>query len=476
MTTTPESSDGSSAVRLSRSTSDVRPAAPVRIVHLGVGNFSRAHQAWYTDRADDAADWGIAAFTGRSPAVAEALAPQDGLYTLITRGAEGDQFDLVASVSAVHPSDDHAAWLRLWSSPDVVVVTSTVTEAGYLRDADGRLDMARDDVRADVDALTGDPAAPVRTTPGRLVAGLLARRAAGAGGLTVVPCDNLPDNGPALAAVVGDLADAVDPTLSAWVADHVEFATTMVDRITPSTSDEHRELVREATGLVDEAPVPTEPFSEWVIEGGFPRGRPAWETAGARVVDDVEPFEQRKLWLLNGAHSLLAYAGTIRGHETVADAIGDPECRGWVEEWWAEASRHLSLPVDDVAAYREALLDRFDNPAIRHALAQIAADGSQKLSVRIVPTLRAELPAGRVPTGACRVVAAWVLHLRGAGAPVKDTLADDVLPLVSGSLEDAVGRVVEHLAPDLAGDERVREAVRSQAEVLAGGPAVPRRP
>jgi fructuronate reductase len=472
VTTTPTTPTGSATTstgtRLSRATAPGHPAAPVRMVHLGVGNFFRAHQAWYTDRAPDAADWGIAAFTGRSPAVAEALAPQDGLYTLVTRGADGDRFDVVASLSAVHPADDHAAWLRYSASPEVVVVTLTVTEAGYLRAPDGGLDAARPEVVADVAALRQDPTAPVRTTPGRLVAGFLARRVADAGGLTVVPCDNLPGNGPALAAVVADMAEAVDPSLTAWIAEHVEFATTMVDRITPATTDEHRALVQAATGLVDASPVPTEPFSEWVVQGQFAHGRPRWEDAGARVVEDVEPFEQRKLWMLNGAHSLLAYAGSIRGHETVADAMGDAVCRAWMEEWWAEASAHLSLPADDVAAYRAALVDRFENPAIRHALAQIASDGSQKIPVRIVPVLRAGLASGREPRGAARVVAAWLLHLRGAGAPVKDAGADDVLPLVTGTLEESVERVLGHVAPDLAGDAGLRAAVLERAREIAG--------
>lgn len=460
---------GPTAPRLSRATATAHTAAPVRIVHVGVGNFFRAHQAWYTDRASDAGEWGIAAFTGRSPAVAEALEPQDGLYTLITRGADGDRFDVVGSVSAVHRSDDHPAWLRYWSSPDVVVVTITVTEAGYLRGPEGRLDADREDVVADVAALRADPLAPVRTTPGRLVAGLLARRAAGAGGITIVPCDNLPGNGPALAAVLTDMADAVDPTLAAWSAANVELATTMVDRITPATTDEHRDLVLTATGLLDAAPVPTEPFSEWVVEGRFGNGRPAWEHAGARVVEDVGPFEQRKLWLLNGAHSLLAYAATVRGHDTVADAVGDPVCRGWVEQWWDEASSHLVLPADEVAAYRAALLDRFANPAIRHSLAQIAADGSQKLPVRILPTLRAELSAGRVPPGATRALAAWVLHLRGAGAPVTDVRSEELLPLVTGTPADSVTRVLGHLAPDLADDEALHAAVLAHVRELGGG-------
>ncbi|WP_315098163.1 mannitol dehydrogenase family protein [uncultured Cellulomonas sp.] len=455
--------------RLSRASGHGRPAAPVRILHLGLGNFFRAHQAWYTDHAPDADQWGIAAFTGRSAAMADALEPQGGLYTLVTRSAEGDRFEVVSSISAVHDGADHAAWLARWASPELSVVTLTVTEAGYLRTPDGRLDTARADVRADVEALRADPTAPVQTTPGRMVAGFLARRAADAGPVAILPCDNIPANGPALAAVAADLAALVDPSLGGWMADHALFGTTMVDRITPATTDEHRAAVLAATGLVDASPVPTEPFSEWVVAGEFPNGRPAWEAAGARVVDDVLPFEERKLWLLNGAHSLLAYAGPGRGHQTVAEAIADAEVRGWVEQWWEEASRHLSLPPADVATYRVALLARFENPTIRHALAQIAGDGTQKVPVRIVPVLRAELAAGRVPVGATRAVAAWVAHLRGHGAPVAD-VSDEAGRLGAGTLEESVDAVLAFLAPDLMADGRVRDAVLAHARELTAAP------
>ena len=168
----------------------------------------------------------------------------------------------------------------------------------------------------------------------------------------------------------------------------------------------------------------TEPFSEWVLSGRFAGGRPRWEDAGATFTDDIAPFEERKLWLLNGGHSLLAYAGSARGHETVADAVADETCRAALEAWWAEASRHLTLPTED---YREALLERFANPRMRHLLAQIAADGSQKLPIRILPVLRAERSAGRMPDGAVRVLAAWIGHLRGAGAPVSDPRAEELV-------------------------------------------------
>lgn len=452
-----------SAGRLSRAAGHGRPAAPVRLVHLGLGNFFRAHQAWYTDRAPDAAGWGIAAFTGVRRGVADALVPQDGLYTLVTRAADGDRFDVVSSLSAVHDGADHAAWLRYWADPAVAVVTFTVTEAGYARRPDGHLDAARPDVAADLAALRSDPSAPVTTTPARVVAGLLARRAADAGPITLLPCDNLAENGAVLRRVVADAVAAVEPGLARWVEDQVVFGTTMVDRITPATTDAERADVLAATGVADASPVPTEPFTEWVIEASFPAGRPAWDAAGATMVADVVPFENRKLWLLNGAHSLLAYAGSILGHVTVADAVADPRARAWVAEWWDEAVRHLTLPTEDLAAYRTALLERFANPRIQHRLAQIAAEGSAKLAVRIVPTVRAERAAGRVPTGAARVLAAWTLHVRGLGAPLVDARSAEVGPLAEGTLAESVRAVLGFFGDDLAADDALVAAVTAGA-------------
>jgi fructuronate reductase len=451
--------------RLSRA-SDGRAAAPVRIVHLGVGNFFRAHQAWYTEHAPDAAGWGIAAFTGRSPAVAESLGRQDGLYTLLVRGADGARPEVVSSLSAVHPADDLAAWRRHLASPEVVVVTSTVTEAGYRRGPSGGLDADAEDVRRDVAALIGDPGGGrVTTTPGKLVAGLLARRAAGAGPLSLVPCDNLPDNGATLRRVVVDLALLADPTLVAWIDGNVAFVTTMVDRITPGPTDADRADVLRATGVDDGAVVVTEPFAEWVLAGEFPGGRPAWDAAGARFVRDVRPFEARKLWLLNGAHSVMAYAGSTLGHETVAEAIADPRVRDWVEEWWEAAVPHLTLPDAEIAAYREALLQRFANPHIRHRLAQIAADGSQKVPIRAVPVLTAERAAGRLPLGATRFVAAWIAHLRGHGTPVTDVRGTELRALAGGPVREAVPAVLTWLGVE---DLEVAAVVEQQlGEFLA---------
>ncbi|MFF3500195.1 mannitol dehydrogenase family protein [Streptomyces sp. NPDC003247] len=442
-----------------------RPAAPVRILHLGLGGFFRAHQAWYTDRASDAARWGIAAFSGRRPELARALAAQDGLYTLVTRDTGEDRCEVVGSLTAAHPGSDHTAWLEYWERPALAVVTLTVTEAGYALAGGGDpgLDTGRPDVAADLAALRGDVRAPVVTAAARLLAGLAARRAAGHGPVAVVSCDNLPGNGAVVRRVVRETAEATGRAELVAAAEHAAYVTTMVDRITPGSTDEDVTAVRAATGRADAAPVVTEPFSEWVLGGDFPAGRPAWEDAGARVVADVSRYEERKLWLLNGGHSLLAYAGSALGHTTVADAVADPRCRDRLTRWWAEASPHLRLPARDLAAYQEALLARFANPRIRHTLAQIAADGSQKLPVRILPTLRAERAHGRMPRAATEVIAAWLLHLRGAGAPVKDASADTALAAARGPLPEAARRVLDFLDPALAHDRELVAAVAAHA-------------
>lgn len=442
-----------------------RAKAPVRIVHLGIGNFTRAHQAWYTEHAADAEQWGIAAFTGRSPAVAETLKPSQGLYQLCTATPEGDEVEVISCLSEVHASDDLDAWRGYFASPELAIVTSTITEAGYLRNSAGDLDLTNEQLTADLAALKADAGAEVKTAPAKFVAGLLGRREAGAGALSFCPCDNIPENGPMVKRVISQAAEQVDPGLVEWIEQNVGVVTTMVDRITPHTTDEDRERVAAETGVEDPALVVTEPFAEWVLSGDFKAGRPAWETKGARFVDDVVPHEARKLTLLNGSHSLMAYAGSIRGHETVFDAISDQTVLGWVNEFWDDAVKHLELPANELAEYREALLGRYRNPRIKHLLAQIAGDGSQKVLIRHVPTIKASLAQGEVAEGATRAVAAWIGHLRGAGAPVTDARADEVLALVGGSEDDAIHQVLNYLGID---DDRLFETVERQlAELTA---------
>jgi fructuronate reductase len=455
------------AISLSRAAGPGRAAAPVRLLHLGLGSFFRAHQCSYTDRAADGAGWGIAAFAGTSSRpLVQQLNAQQGLFTLITRAGDADRFEVLSSLSRAHAAAEHSAWLVYFSRPELSAVTVTVTEAGYLRGPGGGLDLGRPEVQADLAVLRADLAGPVRTAPARLLAGFAARWRADAGPIAVVPCDNAPGNGETVARVVRDLAELVDTGLTRWIEESIAVVTTMVDRITPSASPADVRAVLDATGLEDRCPVVTEPFSEWVLSGAFPAGRPQWETAGATFTADVTPYEQRKLWLLNGAHSLLAYAGSILGHRTVPGAVADETCRAWVEEWWAEASPHLRQPAADVTAYGAVLLERMSNTRLADRLDRIAADGSQKLPIRILPVLRAERAAGRMPAGATRVLAAWVCHLRGLGAPVNDARAGEVVPLAAGPLRAAVPRTLGWLAEALADDAAVVAAVTDQAGQL----------
>ncbi|HEX5202270.1 MAG TPA: mannitol dehydrogenase family protein [Actinoplanes sp.] len=453
---------------LSRAAGHGRTAPPVRLLHLGLGNFFRAHQCWYTDHAPDAGEWGYAAFSGLGRGdLTQRLDAQDGLYTLVTRAPAGDAFEVISSLSRAHGAQEHQAWLDYFRSADLRVVTLTVTEAGYLRGPDGGLDAGRTDVQADLAALRDDPSALVRTTPARLVAGLAARRAADAGPLALVPCDNVPGNGAIAGRVVLDMARLFDPGLLDWLDTSLAVVATAVDRITPRPAPDEAHHVRNATGHDDSCPVATEPFCEWVLSGSFPAGRPAWQDTGATFTDDVTPYEHRKLWLLNGGHSLLAYAGSIRGHTSVAEAVADDTCRDWLRQWWDTASRHLKQPEADLAAYQDALLDRFANPRMRHHLAQIGADGSQKLPIRILPTLRAERAQGRMPTAATLVLAAWICCLRGLGAPVSDVRAQVVVPLAGGRLRDAVPVVLRELDPSLGDDADLVVTVVRQCEQLA---------
>ncbi len=388
------------------------------IVHLGVGAFARAHLAWYTQHATGE-PWGITAFTGRSPAAADALAAQDCRYTLVTRAADGDVAEVVDTIVAAHPGTDDTAWRRAVASPTTSIVTLTVTEAGYRAGSD---------------------------VPARLVDGLAARRAADGGRIALVSLDNLTHNGDVLRDAVH--AATADPDLRAWIDDHVTFPSSMVDRITPATTDDDVAGLADLPGALpgDRVPVVAEPFVEWVLEDAFDGvDRPAWETAGVRLVPDVTPFEQRKLWLLNGSHSLLASLGLLLGHETVAEAMADPRCRAAVEQLWDEAAAELPLPAAEVDDARAALVERFANPRIRHTLRQIVAGSAAKLPVRVVDVLRRRLdrdPAAGVGPGAATALAAWWLHcteqpelVDDPGAPGPDSDVHDVLAVVAPDLD-----------------------------------------
>jgi fructuronate reductase len=441
---------------------------PARIVHVGLGAFHRAHQAWFTDRALDGADWGIAAFTGRSPQAALELAPQDGLFTLIERAAEGDRASVIASIVEAVDGADVARFLSLLSLSSTAIVTLTITEAGYRLDPGGQPNTGDRLLATDLrwiaaaasheDLLEGSASAP-RTALGRLLAGLEARRRADGGPVAIVPCDNMPSNGALLASGLRAMAAYAGGELVEWIDHNVSFVSTSVDRITPKTTAADLAKAAALTGWQDRAPVVTEPFADWILSGDFPAGRPAWESAGARFVSDIEPFERRKLWLLNGAHSLLAYAGLERGYATVAEALADRSCLEWVNEYWDEAARHLPTDQLDIAGYRAALLDRFANPRIAYKLEQIATDGVNKLRVRIAPVVLAERGEGGDAAASVRVLAAWVsLILRGAD------LADSESAAIAAARDNrsavAVNELVALVEPRLVDDASVMSAIR----------------
>lgn len=407
---------------------------PVRIVHLGLGAFHRAHQAWYTAHASDAAEWGIAAFTGRGPAQADLLRLQQGRYTLIERGPEKDHAEVVESIVEVRDGAEIARLLELLRDPQVTVVTLTVTEAGYRLTPDGRGDLADPVLAGDLarmrtaiaDGADLAAAAPEAALT-RLVLGLEARRRGGGAPIAIVPCDNIPDNGALTRSGVLDLAAQVSAELPGWIEDHVGFISTSVDRITPLVT----------------ADLVTEPFSDWTLMGQFPAARPDWESAGARFVEDLAPWESRKLWLLNGAHSLLAYAGLQAGHRTVAEAMADPACRALVEEFWAEAVALLPAGVEH-EEYRKALVERFTNGRIVHPLQQIAAEGSSKVRYRLAAV--AERTRGN---GSAAGIGTWIRWLRGGGRAPDGAMAEVEAALAA---PDPVHALVRLVSPALAED------------------------
>ncbi|MFJ4208798.1 mannitol dehydrogenase family protein [Paenarthrobacter sp. NPDC089675] len=438
--------------RLNRTLAFSGATPPVRIVHLGLGAFHRSHQAWYTQHAGDAGEWGIAAFTGRRPNAATALAAQDGLFTVVERSGSGDTFEVVGSIVQAIDGADVGTLVELVSAPATAVITLTITEAAY---GPGATDLP-------LLASGKEPTTPM----GRLVAGLAARKKNDAGPLAVVSCDNLSDNGNVARKAVLSLAGEFDAGLAEWIEANISFVSTSVDRITPRTTPDDIALVASSCGYQDDAPVVTEPFHNWILSGNFPAGRPQWEDAGAVFVDDIEPYENRKLWLLNGAHSILAYAGLVRGHATVAEALADSVCREAVEEFWDEAGKHLTAPDLHIAEYRAALLERFGNSRIAHHLSQIAADGTTKLRMRAVPVLLAERSAGRTGRGAAGMIAAWAACL-AVKPDLQDPLSAEVRAANALTGEPRTAALLRLIGPELATEPQLVSLVHGLQDRFA---------
>jgi fructuronate reductase len=445
------------------------------IVHLGIGAFHRAHMAVYIDDLlKDDPSWGIVGASLRRPDTKEALEPQDGLYTVAVRDAGGTQPRVIGSILKVMDANtERQALLALMASPQIRIVSLTVTEKGYCHDpATGELDQRHPDIVHDL----ANPEAP-RSAPGMLVEALARRRAAGIAPFTIMSCDNLPSNGVTVRRIVKRFARLRDPELGEWVSG-VAFPSTMVDRIVPSTTDADRAEIAGLVGLDDSWPIMTEPFTQWVIEDHFTDGRPAFERAGPQMVADVEPFERMKLRMLNGSHSTMSYLGYLAGYEYIADVMQDEAfvrlVHGLMTE---EAMPTLQMEGVDLGAYRDQLLDRFRNPALKHRTWQIAMDGSQKLPQRLLGTIRDRLAAGQPFERLALGVAAWMRYVtgvdeKGGEIDVQDPLALRMQAIAADTGDDPealyeglVG-LTEVFGTDLRDNQAFGEAVATQLDSL----------
>jgi len=419
-----------------------RAALGAAIVHLGIGAFARAHLAAVNEAALHATGdlrWGIVGVSLRHVDTRDALAPQDGLYTLALRDADAagtprERLRIIGALRELRVAPEApSAVLERIAAAETCIVSLTVTEKGYSHDpASGALRFDDPDIAHDL--LT--PAAP-RSAIGFIVHGLQLRRQRGHPPLTLLACDNLPSNGRTLRGLVLAFAARLDAGLHDWIENECTFPNSMVDRIVPRTTADDRTRIEARLGCVDAWPVVAEPFLDWVIEDRFVAGRPLWEHGGARFVADAAPFERMKLRMLNGSHSALAYLGATAGFTTVDAAVGLPALRAFVDAMMRlEIAPTLAADRLDLQRYRMRLLERFANPALRHRTLQIAMDGSQKLPQRILDTVRDRLTSGDSIERLALVIAAWICFLGGvdeAGRPhaIEDPLRDTLAALLA---------------------------------------------
>lgn len=355
------------------------------IVHLGIGAFHRAHQAWYTDQALNkfGGDWGIIGCSLRSATVKEQLAPQDGLYTLVER-SDTDKQQIIGSVLEVLVGPQNpSAIVEAIASADTKIVSLTVTEKGYCHHpASGELNFDHPDIQADLSALNSNND-QIKSAIGLIVAGLAKRFSSHQEAITLLSCDNLPHNGKVLKNAVLAFAKEFNTELARWIESNVSFPCSMVDRIVPATTEDDIKNLKTSSGYEDPGMVTAEPFSQWVIEDYFANGRPLWEEFGVLFVDEVAPYEDMKLRLLNGSHSLIAYAGYLAGYETVFQVMQDEKFRKLCKRFMESATTTLNAPAGfDIEAYQNQLIERFGNPGLKHRTWQIAMDGSQKVPQR----------------------------------------------------------------------------------------------
>lgn len=413
-----------------------------RIVHFGFGAFHRAHQALLTNRVlnEKGGDWGIceiSLFSG--DVLMSQLRGQDHLFTVLEKGAEGNQAIVVGAVHECLNAklDSLAAIIEKFCEPQVAIVSLTITEKGYCIDpATGKLDMHNTRILHDLE----NPTEP-HSAPGILVEALHRRRERGLTPFTVLSCDNIPDNGHVVKNAVLGMAQKRSAELAGWIDAHVSFPGTMVDRIVPAATETSLAEITQELGVEDPCAISCEPFIQWVVEDNFVAGRPEWEAAGVQMVKDVLPWEQMKLRMLNGSHSFLAYLGYLAGYAHINECMEDASFR--------EAARRLMLNEQaptlritdvDLTAYADSLIDRFANPALQHRTWQIAMDGSQKLPQRMLDGIRVHLERNSAWPLLALGVAGWIRYVsgtdeRGDEIEVRDPLIDKIQSVVKSSSE-----------------------------------------
>ncbi len=455
-----------------------RSAIRAGMVHFGVGAFHRAHQAMYIDRllGNGHHDWaitGVGVLPGDA-AVRDALVPQDGLYTLVTSAPDGTtDARVIGSIREyLYAPDDPEAVLARLADPATRIVTLTITEGGYsVDDATGEF--------APQDALTLGDLQSDEGTPssvlGYLVAGLARRKDAGVAPFTVVSCDNIQGNGHVARTAVLGFAERKDPALATWIADNVAFPSSMVDRITPVTTDEIREMVRERYGIEDRWPVRAESFVQWVLEDDFPAGRPPFEDVGVQMVADVVPYELMKLRLLNASHQAIGHLGILAGYEWVHDAVREPVFRDFLLDYMRLEAIPTLRPVPgiDLDAYCHELIARFGNEAVRDTLARLVVDGSDRIPKFLLPVVREQLDAGGDIRRSTLVLAAWSRFLEGRDengdrTPINDRREAELVAAVR--MEQVEPGAFLDYAPvfgDLGSNARLREAFVASRAMLA---------
>jgi mannitol 2-dehydrogenase len=415
------------------------------MVHVGVGGFHRAHQAMYTDRllSAGALDWGICGVgvLPRDVRMKQVLDAQDGLYTLVLKHSDGTWEPRVIGsiVEYLYAPDDPQAVIETMAAESTRVVSLTITEGGYnISDVTGQFDLTNPDVARDL-----EPGAVPRTVFGLVTEALRRRWTRGLAPFTVLSCDNLQDNGYLSKRVFTAFARLRDPELGDWVESEARFPNSMVDRITPVTTDADRDEVQERFGIEDRWPVVCEPFTQWVLQDSFTAGRPPYEQAGVQVVDHVEPYELMKLRLLNGSHQAMCYFAYLCGYRLVHQAAQDPLFQAFLLGYMDQEATPTLAPVPgvDLDGYKHTLLERFSNPQIRDTVARICAESSDRIPKWLLPVVREQLANGGEIRRSAAVVASWARYAEGideAGQPIEvvDRLRDSLMQAARRQRED----------------------------------------